>query len=64
MVKIKFMKKNIINKKSLSFLEEYINNASPTGFEAEGQKMWLDYIKPYIDDYFVEWLFNCIRRRL
>jgi putative aminopeptidase FrvX len=47
-------KKNIIDKKSLSFLEQYINNPSPTGFESEGQKLWLDYIKPYIDDYFVD----------
>jgi putative aminopeptidase FrvX len=47
-------KKNIIDKKSLSFLEKYISNPSPTGFESEGQKLWLDYIKPYIDDYFVD----------
>jgi putative aminopeptidase FrvX len=32
------------------FLEKYLNNPSPTGFEAEGQKLWLNYIKPYIDD--------------
>jgi len=36
------------------FLEQYINNPSPTGFEAEGQKLWLNYIKPYIDDYYVD----------
>ena len=48
------MKKSIITKKSLSFLENYLNNASPTGFESEGQKMWLKYIKPYIDDYYVD----------
>lgn len=44
----------ILGKNSLAFLERYINNASPTGFEQEGQRMWLDYIKPYIDDYFVD----------
>jgi len=44
-------KKSVLNKKSLTFLENYINNASPTGFETQGQKMWLDYLKPYIDDY-------------
>ena len=48
------MSKNIVNTNSISFLEKYINNASPTGFESEGQKIWLDYIKPYIDDYFVD----------
>src|SRR4051812_40508123 len=40
--------------KSFQFLEKYLNNASPTGFEVEGQKIWLDYISPYIDDYFVD----------
>jgi len=48
------MAKSILNKKSIKFLENYLNNASPTGFEAEGQKMWLDYIKPYIDEYKVD----------
>lgn len=37
---------------SLKFLEKYLNNASPTGYETEGQKLWLDYVKPYIDEYF------------
>ena len=44
----------IINKKSEKFLSEYINNPSPTGFESEGQKMWLNYISPYIDEHFVD----------
>ncbi|MCO4813526.1 MAG: M42 family peptidase, partial [Flavobacteriales bacterium] len=46
--------KNIINKASEKFLEAYLNNTSPTGFEVEGQKMWLDYIKPNIDEYFTD----------
>jgi len=48
------MKKKYFSKKSLNFLENYINNPSPTGFESEGQKLWLDYLKPYIDDYIVD----------
>ncbi|MFA7361187.1 MAG: M42 family metallopeptidase [Candidatus Kapaibacterium sp.] len=36
---------------SRDFLERYLNIASPTGFEFPGQKIWLDYMKPYIDDY-------------
>ncbi len=44
----------VVNKKSLAFLERYINNAAPTGFEAEGQKLWLDYIRPYIDEHYVD----------
>ena len=47
-------KPTFINKESEAFLEKYINNASPTGFEAEGQKLWLSYIKPYIDEYKVD----------
>ena len=42
---------SIITKSSEAFLMKYLNNASPTGFEAEGQKLWLDYIKPYIHDW-------------
>lgn len=49
-------KKNqsILNNHSIDFLEKYINNAAPTGFEAPGQKMWLNYLKPYIDDQFID----------
>lgn len=36
---------------STDFLYKYLNNASPTGFESSGQKIWLDYIQPYIDEY-------------
>ena len=46
--------KKIITKKSESFLEKYLNNPSPTGFESEGQKLWLDYMKPYVDDYITD----------
>lgn len=48
------MSKSILSKSSLNFLESYINNPSPTGFESEGQKMWLKYVKPYVDSYFVD----------
>jgi putative aminopeptidase FrvX len=44
----------IITKRSEAFLREYINNASPTGFEASGQKLWLEYLKPYIDDWDID----------
>ena len=47
-------KKKIITKKSETFLEKYLNNPSPTGFESGGQKMWLEYISPYIDEHFVD----------
>lgn len=43
-----------MDKKSRDFLFKYLNNAAPTGFEVEGQKIWLDYIKPYVDGYEVD----------
>ncbi|MCB9224734.1 MAG: M42 family metallopeptidase [Crocinitomicaceae bacterium] len=46
--------KAVLKKSSITFLTKYLNNPSPTGFEKEGQKLWLDYIKPYIDDYWVD----------
>ncbi|MBU2020262.1 MAG: M42 family metallopeptidase [Bacteroidetes bacterium] len=49
------MKKGaIIQKKSEKFLENYLNNPSPTGFETPGQKLWLEYIAPYIDTHFTD----------
>ena len=41
--------KSIINKSSLKFLESYLNNASPTGYEAEGQKIWMNYLNKYVE---------------
>ena len=46
--------KKTLNKNSEKFLTTYLNNASPTGFEVAGQKVWLDYIRPYIDEYFTD----------
>lgn len=45
---------SIINKKSEEFLYKYLNANSPTGFESEGQKIWLDYLKPYIDEWHLD----------
>lgn len=44
----------ILTEGSLSFLETYLNNASPTGYEAEGQKLWMDYIRPYVDTFITD----------
>ncbi len=46
--------KKIITKESEKFLQDYLNNPSPTGFESGGQQMWLDYIRPYIDEYMTD----------
>jgi len=45
------MGKSILNEKSIKFLETYLNNPSPTGYEWEGQKIWMDYLKPYVDEF-------------
>ncbi len=34
---------------SLQFLEQYLNTASPTGYEHAGQKIWMDYLRPFVD---------------
>ena len=43
-----------MNEQSKKFLYKYLNNASPTGFESSGQQIWLDYLKPYTDEYIVD----------
>jgi putative aminopeptidase FrvX len=40
--------------KNIEFLYKYLNNASPTGFESTGQQIWLDYLKPYIDETIID----------
>lgn len=47
-------KKRILNKKSLDFLEKYLNNAAPTGYEWDGQKLWMDYLKPYVNEFITD----------
>ena len=46
--------KSLLNEASMKFIETYLNNAAPTGYESSGQKIWLDYLKPYIDTHFVD----------
>ncbi len=46
--------KSLLNSNSTDFLYQYLNNPSPTGFESAGQKIWLNYIKPYVDTHFVD----------
>ena len=46
--------KSLLNSNSTNFLYQYLNNPSPTGFESSGQKIWLNYIKPYVDTHFVD----------
>lgn len=46
--------KSVLTEKSMSFLKDYINTASPVGFETSGQKKWLEYIKPYTDTFYTD----------
>lgn len=47
-------KDSLLNEKSIDFLEKYLNNAAPTGYEWEGQKLWMDYIEPYVDEFITD----------
>jgi len=47
-------KPGLLGKEEINFLEQYLNNPSPTGFETPGQQIWLDYVRPFVDDYFVD----------
>jgi putative aminopeptidase FrvX len=50
----KLKTKPVLTDKSYNFLTNYINNPSPVGFETAGQKLWLEYIKQYVDTTFVD----------
>lgn len=45
---------SILTKKSLTFLKNYLNNAAPTGYEWDGQKLWMDYLSPYVDEFITD----------
>jgi len=38
-----------MRKESLDFLETLVNTPSPSGHEMRGQRVWLDYVKPFAD---------------
>ena len=48
------MAASLLTKDSLKFLENYLNNASPTGYEWSGQKLWMDYLRPYVDEFITD----------
>ena len=37
---------------SIQFLEKLVNTPSPSGHEARGQRVWLDYVSPFADETF------------
>ncbi len=46
--------KSILGETNMAFLKNYINTASPVGFETGGQKLWLEYVKPFVDTTFTD----------
>lgn len=36
------------------FMEKYLNGASPVGYESENQKVWMEYLKPYVDEFITD----------
>ena len=45
---------SLLDKKAIGFLEHYLNNASPTGYESAGQKIWMNYLRPYVDTFITD----------
>ncbi|HEU0112304.1 MAG TPA: M42 family metallopeptidase [Flavisolibacter sp.] len=47
-------KKSILTDDSFTFFKNYINTPSPVGFEYTGQRLWMDYIRPHVDEIFTD----------
>ena len=43
-------KASLLEDASYDFLKHYINTPSPTGFESGGQKVWMKYVTPFVDE--------------
>jgi putative aminopeptidase FrvX len=46
--------KSILTDESFEFFKNYINTPSPVGSEYKGQKLWVNYIKPFVDEVFTD----------
>ncbi len=46
--------KTVLTDASFTFFRNYMNNASPVGFETSGQKLWLEYLKPFVDTHYTD----------
>ena len=45
---------------SLQFLQNLVNTPSPSGNELRGQRVWLDYVKPFADETYWDAYGNCV----
>jgi putative aminopeptidase FrvX len=50
----------MLDAQSMEFLERYLNNFAPTGYEKEGQQLWMDYLKPYVDTFKTDIYGTCV----
>lgn len=46
--------KSVITNESFNFFKNYINTPSPVGFEYTGQRLWIDYVRPFVDEIFTD----------
>jgi putative aminopeptidase FrvX len=51
---------SLMRGKSLEFLRTLLNTPSPSGHEARGQRVWLDYVGPWADETFSDAYGNCV----
>jgi putative aminopeptidase FrvX len=49
-----------MREESLRFLEKLVNTPSPTGHEARGQRVWLDYATQFADSSYSDAYGNCV----
>jgi endoglucanase len=49
-----------MREQSVNFLRTLVNTPSPTGHEVRGQRVWLDYVKPFADETFSDAYGNCV----
>lgn len=46
--------RSIVTQDAFNFFKNYINTPTPVGFEQKGQKLWIDYVKPFVDNVFTD----------
>src|SRR5216117_1423074 len=49
-----------MREQSLHFLRTLVNTPSPVGHEVRGQRVWLDYVKPFAEETFSDAYGNCV----
>ena len=45
---------------SLQFLRTLVNTPSPSGHEARGQRVWLEYVRPFAEETFTDAYGNAV----